>query len=311
MKRRVFVGGAVTGLGISGAYARPQKPKAGGIPTRLFGKTGVKVSIIAQGGARMDLHPTVAEAASHVRRVYDLGLTYFDCARSYWGGKSEEAYGIGLHGVRKNVFLTSKTTRRTRKEAEEELATSLRTLQTDYLDVWQMHDVRTTEEIKTILGPGGAMEAFEAAKKAGKCRFIGFTGHFDPETHSALLRAYDRWDSVLMPVHAADHSYRSFEKIALPVAVEKGIAIQAIKVFCKAFLLRALNPAECLAYTLSMPVHVAVCGAGTQGQMEDNIRVAQSFKPLSEADLAEVRQRAIVGQGVYTGTTMEYWKKPA
>ncbi len=106
MKRRIFVGGAVTGLGMSGASAMPQKAKAGSIPTREFGKTGVRVSIIAQGGARMDLHPTVAEAASHVRRVYDLGLTYFDCARSYWGGKSEEAYGIGLHGVRKNVFLT-------------------------------------------------------------------------------------------------------------------------------------------------------------------------------------------------------------
>src|SRR6476646_277226 len=298
-------------IGMSGASAMPQKAKAGGIPTRLFGKTGVKVSIIAQGGARMDLHPTVAEAAAHVRRIYDLGLTYFDCARSYWGGKSEEAYGIGLHGVRKNVFLTSKTTRRTRQEAEQELATSLKTLQTDHLDIWQMHDVRTPEEITTILGPGGAMEAFQAAKQAGKCRFIGFTGHFYPETHAALLQAYDHWDSVLLPVHAADHAYLSFEKTALPVAVSQGIGVQAIKVFCKAFLLRSLSPRECLEYTLSMPVHVAVCGAGTQGQMEDNIRVAQSFKPLSAEVLADVRKRAIVGQGVYTGPTMEYWKKPA
>src|SRR6516165_7316938 len=133
MKRRAFVGGAFAGVGLTGAYAQPPKPKSGAIPTREFGKTGVKVSVIAQGGARMDLHPTVAEAAVHVRRVYDLGLTYFDCARSYWGGKSEEAYGIGLKGIRKNVFLTSKTTRRSRKEAEEELAISLRTLQTDYL----------------------------------------------------------------------------------------------------------------------------------------------------------------------------------
>jgi predicted aldo/keto reductase-like oxidoreductase len=311
MKRRVFVGTAFAGTSLTGAYAQAPKVKSGSIPTREFGKTGVKVSIIAQGGARMDLHPTVAEAADHVRRVYDLGLTYFDCARSYWGGKSEEAYGIGLKGVRKNVFLTSKTTKRTRQEAEQELATSLKTLQTDHLDVWQMHDVRTPEEIKTILGPGGAMEAFQAAKKAGKCRFIGFTGHFYPETHAALLQAYDHWDSVLLPIHAADHAYLSFEKTALPVAVSQGIGVQAIKVFCKAFLLRALSPRECLEYTLSMPVHVAVCGAGTQGQMEDNIRVAQSFKPLSAEVLADVRKRAIVGQGVYTGPTMEYWKKPA
>jgi len=308
MRRRVFVGGAFGGLGLSGAFGKPPKPKTGGIPVRLFGRTGVKVSIIAQGGARMDLHPDVAAAAAHVRRMYDLGLTYFDCARSYWGGKSEEAYGIGLRGVRKNVFLTSKTTKRTRNETKKELETSLRMLQTDYLDVWQMHDVRTREEIDQILSPGGAMETFEAAKKAGTCRFIGFTGHFDPETHAAMLKAYN-WDSVLMPVHAADHAYRSFEQTALSVAAEKGIGVQAIKVFCKAFLLRALSPSECLTYTLSMPVHVAICGAGTQGQMEDNIRTAQSFKPLSAEELAALRKRAIVGQGVYTGPTMEYWKR--
>jgi len=309
MKRRVFVGSAFAGIGLTGAYAQPPRPKAGDIPMKLYGRTGVKVSIIAQGGARMDLHPDVAEAAAHVRRVYELGINYFDCARSYWNGNSEEAYGIGLEGVRKNVFLTSKTTKRTRRETEQELALSLKSLKTDYLDIWQMHDVRNKEEIDRILGPGGAMEAFEAAKKAGKCRFIGFTGHFDPETHAAMLRAYPHWDSVLMPVHAADHAYLSFEKTALPVAVEKGIGIQAIKVFCKAFLLRALSPRECLTYALSMPIHVAICGAGTEGQMADNIRTAQSFKPLAPSDLAELRRRAIVGQGVYTGPTLEYWKK--
>jgi predicted aldo/keto reductase-like oxidoreductase len=143
-----------------------------------------------------------------------------------------------------------------------------------------MHDVRTSQEIERILGPGGVMEAFEAAKKAGKCRFIGFTGHFNPETHAALLKAYPKWDSVLMPVHAADHAYLSFEQTALPVAKEMGIGIQAIKVFCKAFLLRALNPQECLHYTLSMGVHVATCGAGTTGQMEDNVRTVQSLSPF-------------------------------
>ncbi len=309
MKRRTFVGGAFAGAGITGAYARPPKPKAGDIPMKEYGKTGVKVNIIAQGGARMDLFPDVASAAAHVRRVYDMGLTYFDCAHSYWGGKSEEAYGIGLSGVRKNVFLTTKCGKRTRKEAEEELHLSLKRLKTDYVDIWQMHGLNTHAEIDTILGPGGAMEVFEAAKKAGKCRFIGFTGHYDPDVHAKMLQAYPRWDSVLMPVHAADHAYLSFQKTALPIAVEMGIGIQAIKVFCKAFLLRSLSPTECLRYTLSQPIHVAICGAGTQGQMEDNIRTAQSFKPLSAEEIADVRKRAVVGQGVYTGPTMEYWKK--
>ena len=310
MKRRIFVGGVV-GSGLTGGAATQPRSRVGDIPTALYGTTGVKVSIIAQGGARMDLHPDVKSAAGHVRRVYDLGVSYFDCARSYWGGKAEEAYGIGLEGVRKNVFLTTKSGKRTRKEAEAELETSLRLLKTDYLDIWQMHGVQTHAEIERILAPGGAMEAFESAKKAGKTRFIGFTGHYDPEVHAALLKAYSRWDSVLMPVHAADQSYLSFEKTALPVAKEMGIGIQAIKVFCKAFLLRSLSPTECLRYTLSQGVHVAICGAGTVGQMEDNVRTVQSFRPLTEAQSAEVRRRAVVGQGVYTGPTMEYWKKKA
>lgn len=309
MKRRTFVGSAFAGTGVTGAHAQAPKPKAGGLPTIEFGKTGVKVTRIAQGGARMDLHPTVEEAAAHVRRVYEMGVTYFDCARSYWDGRAEEAYGLGLKGVRKNIFLTSKSTKRMRKEAEEELHLTLKAMRTDYLDLWQMHGVQTKGDIEKILGPGGAMEAFEGAKKAGKCRFFGFTGHFDPETHAALLRAYGKWDTVLMPVHAADHAYLSFEQTALPVAVDMGVGIQAIKVFCKAFLLRALNPGECLRYTLSRPVHVAICGAGTTGQMEDNVRVAQTFRAMTTEEMADVQKRAIVGQGVYTGTTMEYWKK--
>ena len=108
-----------------------------------------------------------------------------------------------------------------------------------------------------------------------------------------MLKAYPKWDSVLMPLHAADHAYLSFEKTPLPIAVQSGIAIQAIKVFCKAFLLRSLSPSECLRYTLSQPgVHVAICGAGTQGQMEDNIRTVQNFKPMTAEESAATRRRA-------------------
>ena len=297
---------------VTNAFAEPQKVKAGDIPTTTFGKTGVAVSVIAQGGARMDLHPDIQTAAAHVRRVYDLGITYFDCARVYWDGRSEEAYGIGLEGVRKNVFLTTKTPKRTAREAQQDLETSLRLLKTDHVDLWQMHSIENQGDIDAILAPGGAMEAFEAAKKAGKCRFIGFTGHFDPEAHAALLKAYNKWDTVMMPLHAADHAYLSFEKTALPVARECGVGVQAIKVFGKAFLLRSLSPTECLKYVLSQPgVHVAICGSGTQGQMEDNIRTVRNFTKMTPEEIADVRKRAIAGSGVYTGTTLEYWKKKA
>jgi aryl-alcohol dehydrogenase-like predicted oxidoreductase len=312
MRRRSFVGGAFAGLSVTGAFAALQKVRAGDIPTVAFGKTGVQVSVIAQGGARMDLHPDVQTAARYVRTVYDLGISYFDCARLYWDGRSEEAYGIGLQGVRKNVFLTSKSVKRTAKEANEELETSLRLLKTDYLDLWQMHSIENEGNIEKILAPGGAMGAFEAAKKAGKCRFIGFTGHFDPQAHATFLKAYDKWDTVMMPVHAADHAYLSFEETALPIAKEFGIGVQAIKVFGKAFLLRSLNPIECLQYVLSQPgVHVAICGAGTQGQMEDNIRAVRNFTKMTPEQITGVRKRAIAGSGVYTGPTLEYWKKKA
>ena len=305
MKRRLF-----TGLSLSHAFAAAPKPKAGDIPQTPFGKTGIKVSVIAQGGARMDLHPDIASAAAHVRKVYDLGVTYFDCARLYWNGRAEEAYGIGLQGVRKNVFLTTKSPKRTAREAQQDLETSLRLLKTDYVDLWQMHSIENQADIDSILAPGGAMEAFQAAKKAGKCRFIGFTGHFDPAAHAALLKAYRDWDTVMMPIHAADHAYLSFEQNALPIAKEFGIGVQAIKVFGKANLLRSLSPTDCLRYTLSQPgVHVAICGAGTQGQMEDNIRTVQNFKPMTPEESAGTRRRAIVGSGVYTGPTLEYWKK--
>jgi predicted aldo/keto reductase-like oxidoreductase len=227
---------------MTGAIAMLRKAKAGDIPTTMFGKTGVQVSMIAQGGARMDLHPDIQTAAAHVRTVYELGVTYFDCARAYWGGRSEEAYGIGLEGIRKDVFLTTKTQKRTAREAQKELETSFRLLKTDYVDLWQVHSVENQDDIDRILGPDGAMEAFEAARKAGRCRFVGFTGHYDPEVHASLLKAYDKWDTVMMPINPADHAYLSFEKTALPVAWQRGVGVQAMKVFGKACLLRSLNP---------------------------------------------------------------------
>src|SRR5438067_10873270 len=143
MNRRSFVGAAIAAASVTSAFAEPQAVKAGDIPTTTFGKTGVRVSIIGQGGARMDLHPDMQSASAYVRKIYELGITYFDCSHIYWGGHAEEAYGIGLAGVRKNVFLTTKTMMRTAKEAQEDLEASLRRMKTDYIDLWQMHDIRT------------------------------------------------------------------------------------------------------------------------------------------------------------------------
>jgi predicted aldo/keto reductase-like oxidoreductase len=307
--RRAFAGAVFSGLGLTGLNAAPPKPKSGAVPTRTFGKTGVKLTVIGQGGARLALLRNKEAARAHVRYCYDLGLNYFDCAHSYWDGHSEEVYGDVLPEFRKNVFLTTKCAKRTRKEAEEELQLSLKALKTDYLDLWQMHGVQDQKDVDAIFAPGGAIEAFEAAKKAGKCRFFGFTGHHDPNAHLAMLKGYDKWDSILMPLHAADPAYLSFEQITLPAAVERGIGIQAMKVFANAFLLRVLNAEECLRYALSLPICCATTGCSTRGQLDDNVRTAQNFKPMAADEMADLRKRAVTaGPGGLQGPALEYWK---
>lgn len=310
MNRRAFSGAVFAGLGLTSLSARAAKPKSGATPMRDFGRTGVKLSVVGQGGARLALLRTKEAARAHVRYAYDLGLNYFDCAHSYWEGHSEEVYGDVLSDVRKKVFITTKSSKRTRPEAEAELHASLKSLKTDYLDLWQMHGVQSQADIDRIFSPGGAIEAFEAAKTAGKCRFFGFTGHYDPNIHAAMLKAYPKWDSILMPLHAADPSYLSFENIALPAAVQRGIGIQAMKVFGNAFLLRVLNAEECLRYALSLPISCATVGCSTPGQLDDDVRIAQNFKPYTPEEMAALRNRAITaGPGGLKGPALEYWKQ--
>jgi predicted aldo/keto reductase-like oxidoreductase len=305
----VFAGAVFQGLPLTILGARPAKAKEGGIPTRTFGKTGILLTVIGQGGARLALLRTREAARAHVQRAYSLGINYFDCAHSYWDGHSEEAYGDVLPAYRKQIFLTSKCTKRTRKEAEQELDLSLKRLRTDYLDLWQIHGVGNMAEVEQIFAPGGALEAFEAAKKAGKCRFFGFTGHEDPYVHLEMLKRYDKWDSILMPLHAADPAYLSFEKIVLPEAVKRGIGIQGMKNFGNSFLLRALSAGECLRYVLSLPVSCTAVGCSTDGQLVDDVAIAQSFKQLSVAEMDQLREFAKSARGAVTGPAMEYWKK--
>jgi len=250
------------------------------------------------------------EGTKLVQSAHDMGINYFDMARSYGGGHNEEVYGAGIQPFRKNVFVTTKSAARTRQEAEAELNTSLKTMKTDYVDLWQMHMVNTKEIVEQALGPGGAMEAFVAAKKAGKARFIGFTGHADPAVIVQMLRSVDHFDTLLMPLHAADTAYLSFEKGALPASVERGIGQLGMKIFANAFNLRVFTVRECLSYTLSLPVTAVTLGVTTMGQLEDDVRVAQNFKPLSKAEMDTLRARAVEQrQDVTNGPPLEYWKK--
>src|SRR5579884_227985 len=267
MKRRTFIGGVFAGLAATAASAKPPKPKAGDIPRRTFGKTGEQLTVIGQAGGRFPLI-SFEEAKAITLRAYDLGINYFDNSVDYWDGRSEEVYGAVLPPFRKHVFITTKANSRTRAGAEAELHLSLKRLRTDYLDLWQIHAVGEKAEVEQIFGPGGAIEAFEAAKKAGKCRFIGFTGHHDPEVHLAMLKHYDKYDTILMPLHAADPSYLSFEKMVLPVAVQRGLGIQGMKSTANAGLLSEIHLKDCLTYVLSLPIHCLALGCTTIGQIE-------------------------------------------
>jgi predicted aldo/keto reductase-like oxidoreductase len=304
MRRRTFFAASAAGLSIYAHGEDKGLPASGDIPKRMFGKTGERLTIIGQAGGRFPLC-SFEDAKAITLRAYELGVNYFDTARIYWDGKSEEVYGAVLPPFRKQLFLTTKSPERSRQGAEADLAKSLRALKTDYVDLWQIHQVSTMDEVEQIFAPGGAIEAFEAAKKAGKCRFIGFTGHHDPDVHLAMLKHYEKYDSILMPLNPADPSYLSFEKNVLPVAVERGMGIQGMKSTANAKLLQLISLKDCLSYVLSLPIHCLAVGCTTIGQIEDDVRIAKQFRPLSEEQVAQLRQEG----AKLKGPGLEDWKK--
>lgn len=280
--------------------------QAGDIPKREFGKTGDMLTVIGPGGARFRL-VSWEEATAIVRRCYDLGINYYDCSHNYWGGRSEEVYGAVLAPFRSEVFITTKCDARTREGAERELEAGLKSMNTDYVDLWQLHKVGHSEDdLEAIFAPGGAMEALVAAKKAGKCRFIGFTVHGDPNTVVKLLQLYNDWDATLIPLNPADPEYMSFEKIALPAVVERGLGIQVMKSLGNGKLMSVMTARDCIHYALSLPTHCIALGFTSIGQVEHDVRFAQEYKPLSSGEMEQLRIRA----AKVAGANLEDWKKP-
>jgi aryl-alcohol dehydrogenase-like predicted oxidoreductase len=308
MKRRTVLGGLLgaTMLGAKGGRMLAAAAGPGGdLPRRSFGQTGVKLTVIGLASGRFHLCSSEDAAVALTRRAYELGINYFDTARVYGKGNSERIFGRAMKEFRPKIFLTSKSAERSRAGAEADLAASLQALQTDYLDLWQVHQVGTLEEVDQIFAPGGAIEAFVAAKQAGKCRFIGFTGHRDPAVHLELLKRFDRWDSILMPLHVADPLYLSFERQVLPVAVARGLGIQGMKNFGNGGLLGEFSVPECLGYVLSLPIHCTALGCTTVGQLEEDVRVAKAFQPITAEQRLALTQRA----ERLKGPKLENWKK--
>ncbi|HYO80797.1 MAG TPA: aldo/keto reductase, partial [Bryobacteraceae bacterium] len=279
--------------------------RPGDIPKRRFGKTGADLTLIGQAGGRFPMI-TAEEAKAIVLKAYDLGLNYFDNARLYWNGRSEEIMGEVLQPFRKELFITTKSATYSKEGAMKDLHASLKALRTDYVDLWQIHQVGEMKEVEQIFGPGGSIEAFEQAKKEGKCRFIGFTGHRDPAVHLEMLKRYDKYDTILIPLNPTDPSYLSFEKQVLPIAIERGMGIQGMKGTANSRLLHSMSVRDCLRYVLSLPgVHCLAVGCTTLGQIEDDVRIAREFKALSESELATLRKRA----EKLGGPEVENWKR--
>ena len=203
------------------------------IPKRTLGNTGVKVSCIGLGGEGvLRTHGRQKEARAVIERALELGINYLESARAYAG--SEGYYGLSLGDKRKDIFLASKAHERSASGATAMLEESLRQLKTDWLDLWQIHDLRTESDLQRIFGPGGAIEAFDRAKREGKVRFIGVTGHQDPAILLKAFSLYD-FDTVLMPVNPAEAAWHSFPASVLPEARLRGMGIIGMKVLCRGF----------------------------------------------------------------------------
>lgn len=258
------------------------------IPTRPFGKTGFQTTILGLGGAA---YPNDRERAlAVIEQALKEGINYFDTARIY--GPSEDFVGEGLAKARKDVWLTSKVYSRTKDEALADLDESLKRLRTDHLDLWLLHDIRNQQTIDQIFAPGGAIEAAQQAVAEKKVRFVGCSGHADPVSLQAMLDRYP-FDAMLMAVNAADTYEKPFTQSLLPNAAAKGIGIIAMKTISYGALLTAISMDEALSYALTLPISVAIVGAATPSMVKENADIARKFKPLPDATLRDIEQRAL------------------
>jgi aryl-alcohol dehydrogenase-like predicted oxidoreductase len=269
------------------------------IPTRVLGKTGVRVSALGFGGHHLGDAGSAEAAVDLVHAAIDAGITFFDNCWEYHNGKSEVWLGRALAGKRDKAFLMTKvcTHGRGADVAMSMLETSLRRLQTDHLDLWQIHGVAFDNDPERAFAKGGVIEALEQAKKQGKVRFVGFTGHKDPQIHLKMLSYKFPFDTVQMPLNCFDASYHSFERDVLPEAVRQGIAPLGMKPMTgKGDPIKAgiVKPEEMLRYAMSLPgVAVTITGMESRERLDQNARIARAFKPMNAREMQALRDRCV------------------
>jgi hypothetical protein len=295
LSRRTFVqrvGGATVGLAAAGplsALAARIPPRAdghAGVPdmaTRPLGRTGHRVRLFSLGGqAALEKEGAEEQSLAILHRALDLGVNYIDTSRVYGRGLSEDTIGRVMKTRRKQVFLASKTRDRTYDGSMRSLEASLEALQTDRLDLWQLHNVMRDDDLDRIFAKDGAIHALEKAREQKLARFLGITGHFDP---FVLRRAIERhpFDTILMALNAADRHRASFIEHLLPVAVEKRMGVIGMKIPARGRLFREggiTAMKDAMDYVLTLPVSTVIVGISTLEELEENVAIARAFRPL-------------------------------
>ena len=281
-------GAAPTGSVPQGKY---KIPAAAQVPRRELGRTGERVSIVGLGGYHLGI-PTEQESIALVRMALDHGMNFLDNCWDYNGGESERRMGKALRaGYRQKAFLMTKLDGRMAASTRQQLEQSMKRLQVDVVDLVQIHEVIRPDDPERCFAPGGTIEALLAARKAGKLRFIGFTGHKDPDIHHHMLDVAReqgfRFDTVQMPVNVLDAHYRSFEREVIPVALKDGTAVLGMKPMGAGLILQSgvASAEECLRYAMSVPgISVTITGCDSQGVLHQALSTALNFRPMSDGN---------------------------
>ena len=277
-------------------------------PSRVLGHTGENVSLIGIGGYHLGMTSDEQEAIRIVRTALDSGVNFLDNCWDYNGGVSEKRMGKALlDGYRQKAFLMTKIDGQTKKAAAQQLDESLRRLQTDHIDLLQFHEVIRESDPARIFGEGGSMEVVLAARKQGKIRYIGFTGHKSPDIHLKMLEtAFAHkftFDSVQMPLNVMDAHYDSFEQKVLPVLVKHNIGVLGTKPMGDQIVLRSktVSAVECLHYAMNLPTSVVITGCDSLPILQQALDAARSFKPLGQEEVAHLlaKTAAAAGKGEY------------
>jgi predicted aldo/keto reductase-like oxidoreductase len=301
ISRRGFLGFAAASVFLAGTDQPTSRPESrNGIPYRTLGRSNEKVSIVGLGGYHLGKQADPQESIRIIRAGLDEGINFLDNCWDYNGGESEIRMGNALRdGYRQKAFLMSKIDGRTKAAATGQIDESLRRLQTDRIDLLQFHEVIRENDPDRIFAEGGAMEAVVQAQKAGKIRFIGFTGHKSPDIHLKMLATAAKhkftFDAVQMPLNVMDAHFNSFETRVLPVLLKNHIGVLGMKPMGDHFILesKTATPVECLHYAMNLPTSVVITGCDSLAILQQALQAARSFKPLDSSEVASLLAKTV------------------